>query len=133
MTLEALKDFDNFYYYGQGDLKDEIKSDVYQVAIQNIRSLYYNRANDSAGIDQYINTPNTIAQTILIPYNVVSALSSRNLYVGNGQNNTKDRRVAVSQNYIRVKNSENFIEVALYYIPLVDTKGAESATIKILT
>lgn len=130
--IEALKDFDIFYYHGQGDLLDEIKSDVYQVVTQPIKSLYYNRTNDSAGIDQYENMPNTIAQVVLIPYSIVSALSSRNLYVGDGQNSTKDRRVAISQNYIKVSNKENEMDIKVFYIPLINTKNSETETIKIL-
>jgi len=130
MSIEQLKDFDNFFYYGQGDLKREIESDIHSIVNQNVRSLYYNRDNDSAGLDQYENTPNAIVQSVLIPYNVVSALSKRNVNVGNGQNGSKDRRIAVSQNSVKIDNKENFIDVSIFYIALFDIANTQNTTAK---
>jgi len=118
MSVEELKDFDNFFYYGDGDLGMEIESDIHQIVNQNIRSLFYNRNNDSAGIDEYENTPNTIILSVLIPYNIVSALSKRNIHVGDGQNGTKDRRIAVSQNSVKMVNSKNNIDISIFYVLL---------------
>lgn len=130
MNIEQLKDFDNFYYYGQGDLKREIESDIHAIVNQNSRSLSYNRSNDSAGLDQYENTPNAIVQSVLIPYNIVSALSKRNVNIGDGSNGSKDRRIAVSQNSVKVDNKENFIDVSIFYIALFDIAETQNTTAK---
>jgi hypothetical protein len=132
MNIEQLKDFDNFYYYGQGDLKREIESDIHAIVNQNSRSLFYNRSNDSAGLDQYENTPNAIVQSVLIPYNIVSALSKRNINVGDGSNGSKDRRIAVSQNSVKIDNKENFIDVSIFYIALFDIAETQNTTAKFL-
>lgn len=129
MTIEELKDFDNFYYYGQGNLEMETKSDIHQIVNQNNRSMFYNRDKDSAGIDAYENTPNTIIQSILIPYNIVSALSKRNTYVGNGQENTKDRRIAISQNSIKIKSDRNSIVISIFYVALININSIQNTTI----
>lgn len=132
-SIEQLKDFDNFFYYGQGDLKREIESDIHSIVNQETRSLYYNRDNDSAGLDQYENTPNSIVQSVLIPYNIVSALSKRNVNVGNGQNGSKDRRIAVSQNSVKINNKENFIDVSIFYIALFDIADTQNTIAKFST
>lgn len=129
MSIERLKDFDNFYYYGQGDIVDEIESDIHQVVVQNSRSLFYNRSNDSAMVDEFENTPNTIVQSVLIPYSIVSALSRRNTYVGNGQDDTKDRRIVLSQNSIKVRASGSNIGISIFYIALININNVQKTTV----
>jgi len=130
MSVEQLKDFDNFFYYGSGDLGMEIESDIHQVVNQNSRSLYYNRSNDSAGLDEYENMPNTIILSVLIPYSIVSALSRRNTYVGNGQDKTKDRRIILSQNSIKIKNKETDVDISVFYIPLSNISNTQKTVVK---
>lgn len=129
--INVLKDFDNFYYYGQGNTGIETESDIHQIVNQNSRSLYYNRSNDSAGLDEYENSPNTIILSVLIPYNIASALSKRNTYVGNGQNGTKERRIVLSQNSIKVENNENNVDISLFYIALSNVNSVQKTIIKI--
>ena len=124
-SIEQIKDFDNFFYYGEGDLAMEIESDIHQIINQDSRSMFYNRNNDSAGLDEHENSPNTIILSVLIPYNIVSALSKRNTYVGNGQNGTKDRRVIVSQNSIKIKNSGNNVGISVFYISLSNVNNTQ--------
>lgn len=133
MSIERLKDFDNFYYYGQGDIVDETESDIHQTVTQNSRSMFYNRSNDSAGLDEFENTPNTISQSVLMPYSIVSALARRNTYVGNGQDNTKDRRVVVSQNSIKTRANGNNIEISVFYIALVNINSVQKTTVSLST
>ena len=126
--VSELKDFDNFFYYGQGDLSRETRHDVLLTLLQPGRSLYYSRDLDSAGIDGFENSPNTIGLTVLIPYNVVKALAKRNQFVGNGDGGTVDRRVAVSQNTVRVRSNKNVgeLNVTVQYVPLANlNEGTE--------
>lgn len=129
--VSELRDFDNFFYYGQGDLARETKHDVLLTLLQPGRSLYYSRELDSADIDGFENTPNTIALAVLIPYNVVKALAKRNQFVGNGDDGTVDRRIAISQNIVRVRSNKNTgeLNVSVHYLPLVNlNEGAEVST-----
>ena len=126
--VSELKDFDNFFYYGKGDLARETRHDVLLTLVQPSRSLYYSRSLDSAGIDRFENHPNTIVLTVLLPYAVVRALSKRNQFVSNGDGDTKDRRVAVSQNLVRVRPEGNTgdLNVNVQYVPLSNlNEGAE--------
>lgn len=133
MSVEELKDFDVFYFHGEGDLGTEIASDIQQLVIQPNRSLFYNRNNDSAGVDEYENVPNTLVQQILIPYNVALAISKRNTYVGDGTGNTKDRRVVVSQNTVKFESNQGELDISVFYIPLFNINARENATVKIPT
>lgn len=133
MSIEELKDFDNFYYCGKGDLSREIESDIHQVIEQNSRSLYYNRSNDSAGLDEFENMPNTIIQLVLIPYAITSTLAKRNTYVGNGQDGTKDRRIAMSQNSVNIKTDKNNMEVSVGYIALADINNIQKTVANLPT
>ena len=132
MSFEQLQDFDYFFYYGELGLQEEIRSDLYQLVMQPGRSLFYNRGNDSAGLDQYEGSPNAIVQMILIPYNIVNAISRRNTYVGDGQNNTRDRRVVASQNTVKIMNSENQVDVSVFYIPLFNINNGQQITTRLI-
>jgi len=129
--MSDLSDFDIFYYYGQNDLQMEIESDIQQNVVQGTRSLFYNRSNDSSGLDEFENIPNAITQTIIIPYNVVAALAKRNTYVGDGQNGTRDRRIVISQNTVKLRTDGNMIDISVFYIPLFNINAAQATTIKL--
>ena len=118
--IAVLRDFDHFYYYGQGNLSTEIKTDVFHNILQKKRSLYYNRSYDSAGVQEYENTPNTIFLAISLPYDIVLSLSKRNATVSNGTNGNPDRRIAVSQNSIRLTQDGGEVDVIVSYVNLFD-------------
>ena len=71
---DQLRDFDNFFYYGYGNLEDETKSDVMVTVVQPKRSLYYSRNLNSAGVSDYENYPNSMIKQVLIPYDIVISL-----------------------------------------------------------
>lgn len=125
---EQLKDFDNFFYYGYGKIEDETKSDVMCILTQHKRSLFYSRNLNSAGISDYENYPNSMIKQILIPYDIVIALSKRNQYVSNGRNGTKDRRIAISQANIRIEEKKFETKITVLYIPMADFKTTQSVS-----
>ena len=125
-SIDTLSDFDMFFYYGQNDLDLETRHDIMLNLMQPKRSLLGNRALDAAGIADYENTPVGINQQIKLPFDIVESVSRRNQYVSNGENGTKDRRVAVSQSSVRVE-SDNMgnVSVTVLYIPLTNFKQTE--------
>lgn len=129
--IARLKDLDNFFFYGQGELADEVKGDLLQLLVQPKRSLLYSRDRNSAGLESYENGPTTVSAQILIPYDVVAAVSRRNFTTGNGQNGTKERRIATSQGQVRVEQDRGQLDVSVFYIPFFDlkTKGTVSTTV----
>ena len=124
----VIDDFDIFFYYGQNELELETRSDLLANLTQAKRSLFYNRNLDSAGIPDYENMPEGLALRINLPYDVVNSLSRRNQFVSNGENGTRDRRVAVSQSTIRIEANSNIgnIDITVLYVPLADFKQSES-------
>ncbi len=115
-----LRDFDNFLYYGSGDLGRETRHDIALLIIQPSRSLFYSRALDSAGIDTYENAPNAIGLRILVPYNIVRMTSKRNGQVSNGDAGGVDRRVALSQNTVSIEQNGQNLDIRVEYIPLAN-------------
>ena len=122
-TLDALKDFDIFFYYGENDILSEIKSDVLANLLQPGRSLLFNRHLDSAGITKYENYPISVLLQTKIPYDIVNSLALRNQYVSNGEDDLPERRIAISQNNVRLdSDKKGNLEVTVYYVPLVTLK-----------
>ena len=130
MSFEQLRDPDYFFYYGENDLQDEIASDLQQLINQPGRSLFYNRSNDTARLDQYENTPNVFANTILIPYTIVDAIARRNTYVGDGQNGTRDRRIVASQNTVKAEMDGSQLNISIFYIPLFNINDGQQMTVE---
>lgn len=121
------QDFDVFFYYGQNDLPLETRSDVLANILQPKRSLFYNRSLDSAGVSAYENSPVGLTMRVNLPYDVVSSLSRRNQFVSNGENGTRDRRVAVSQSTVRIVARDNGnVDITVLYIPLADFNQTEN-------
>jgi hypothetical protein len=131
--ISQFKDFDNFFYYGYGNLEIETKSDIFQNIMQPKRSLFYDRDQDSAGISIYENKPNSLYMYVNLPYDIVTSLSKRNQVVSNGDNEYPDRRIATSQSIIEVKIENSQTYVTVNYIPLSDFRqtSAISAVISI--
>jgi hypothetical protein len=125
-SIDTLSDFDMFFYYGQNDLDLETRHDIMLNVMQPKRSLLGNRSLDAAGVQDYENTPVGINQQIKLPFDIVESISRRNQYVSNGENGTKDRRVAVSQSSVRVE-SDNLgnVSITVLYIPMANFKQTE--------
>ena len=122
-----LTDFDLFFYYGQNDLEIETKSDLLALLLQPKRSLFYSRSLDAAGVKSYENIPDGLNLRINLPYDIVNAVAKRNQFVSSGENGAKDRRVAVSQNTIRLQgDNQGNIDVSVLYIPLADFRQSQS-------
>jgi len=126
-SVDILRDFDMFFYYGQNKLELETKSDLMQNLMQSKRSLFYNRALDSSGIKDYENMPEGLTLSINAPYSIVKSLSRRNQFVSNGEGDLPDRRVAVSQSTIRIEISNTGeVRMTVLYIPLADFKETQT-------
>jgi len=131
-SVSTLKDFDIFFYYGKNDLETETKSDLLANIIQTKRSLFYDRALDSAGAGDFENVPEGLALRINLPYDIVNSLAKRNQFVTDGQNDSRDRRVAVSQSLISVEGQNNGnINVSVSYRSMSNFKQTESIQINL--
>jgi hypothetical protein len=127
--MNVLQDFDNFFFYGQNDLQQENESDLLAGCVQPARSLYYNR-QDAAGINEKENHPDAISTQFLTRFNIVSWVAYRNGQVSDGQNNTLDRRLAVSQNSVNIKtDGKGNLSVSILYIPFSDFKTPQNLKI----
>ena len=115
--LSELGDMDMFFYHGQVELDVEIEHDIIAGLIQPKRSLYYNR-QDGAGVHEYEGHPNTIALDVGLRYDIINWIARRNLTVGDGNSNTKDRRVLASQSAIKILREGQNIDIQVLYIPL---------------
>lgn len=113
--------WDVFFYYGQNDIELENRFDVYQVLMQPERSLFYNR-RESAGLEKYENNPNTISLQVFAKFSIANALAYRNFIVTDGSNNTKDRRIAVSQEAIGFYPKDGELDITLLYFSLYNYK-----------
>lgn len=125
---EKLKDFDNFFYYGLGNLDDEIKSDLFVLLLQPQRSLFYSRDRNSAGIFKYENLPGGVNMEIGIRFDIISAIGKRNLSVSA---NNPNRQVAASQSEIIINQERGQVDVTVPYIPLKDFRQSDSITIPV--
>lgn len=125
--IRILKDFDLFLYYGQNDLDIETKHDVMLNLMQPKRSLFYNRALDSAGVPDYENMPEGLIIRVDLPYTIVDSLSRRNQFVSNGENGSRDRRIAPSQSEVIVNfdSKTGNVDVSVYYFPLANFKQTQ--------
>jgi len=121
-----LKDFDNFFYYGMGNLDDEIKSDMLLLMLQPSRSLFYSRDRNAAGITKYENWPQSVNMEIAMRFDIVQAIGQRNLDVSA---NDPNRQVAASQSEIIINQRRGEVDVTIPYIPMKDFRKSDSITI----
>jgi len=111
-------EWDTFFYYGLGDLENEIKQDIINGTSTSKNKLFFNRA-DSAGINDFENVPSGLAIEIGLKFSIVEWLAYRNTYIGDGNNGRKERRLATSQNEISVnldKGNTGNIDINIFYI-----------------
>jgi hypothetical protein len=124
--IDKITDFDNFFYHGTGNLDDEIKSDLMITMLQPKKSLYYSRNDNSAGIKEYENQPQSVNLDIGLRYDIVSAIGKRNLNVSR---DTPNRQVAASQSQIVITRSGDTVDISILYLPLKDFRKPDSLTI----
>lgn len=115
-SISKLSSWDIFFYYGQNDLDLEIESDLMNLCLQPVRSLYYNNS-DSSGVSGYENYPNEFNLQINLRYSIANGVARRNQIISDGSNGYPDRRIAVSQFSISIKQVPNGINIAVLYIP----------------
>ena len=102
--FENTSPWDTFFYYGKGELENEIQYDIFEFLMQMKRTYFYFR-NGSGGIPQYENMPSSLL-FFIAKYEIASALAYRNTYVSNGSDGSKDRRVAVSQSGVEMSQKD---------------------------
>lgn len=119
--ITELNNFDNFFFYGLNDISKEIETDLYIGLVQPKRSLFYDR-NFGSGIVEYENYPNTVAMQVGLRYQVSAHVARENQRISDGSGGSKDRRVAVSSNSIRVEHKGQELNISVFYIPYKDYK-----------
>lgn len=129
--MNDLADFDMFFYYGQNDILDEIQSDINIMLAQPKRSLFYSRSYGAAGVQEYENAPNAVNIAVSVPYDIVKEISKRNSIVSNGQDGGPDRRVAISQNTIKIEQDKDTLNIKVLYIPFVSLGTPQVASVDI--
>jgi hypothetical protein len=95
------KEWDMFFYYGQSNASDEIRQDILNGVATSKKKLFFNRS-DSAGVNDFENAPSGLAIEIGLKFAIIEWLAYRNTYTGTGTNGSKERRVASSQNEIKI-------------------------------
>jgi len=121
IEAQTLSSFDNFFYYGKNDFNTEIESDLMQVAIQPKRSMLYNR-QFGAGVSDRENYPNAISLQIGLRFDIANAIAYRNGVVSDGENDTRDRRIAASQFSLEFVQNAGNLDIRIYYFSFANTK-----------
>ncbi len=123
-------DWDYFFYSGkQLDLDAQIRSELTQGLMQRLGVLFFHRSN-AAGIPSEENTPNTATGTIATKYRIAKWIGERNLEVSIDAAD-RDRRVAASQDWIKIKLDGPKKEIIVRYIPLYDSENYSEKEITI--
>lgn len=117
-----------FFYYGQGDLLDEIQDDLMCLMLEPAGGGSYFR-NWGVGLQKYENEVSQLLLQVGLRYDIAESIAARNQYVSNGQDGTKDRRVICSQQTIDViKTSDESRSVVVRYVPAVDIRAVQQVT-----
>jgi hypothetical protein len=127
MSQDVNVSWDDFFYYGKQDIRIENQNDLWIGILNDSRIYLYNR-QDSVGIQE--NLPIGFASYLLLRYNITKWVAYRNSYVVNGKNNTKDRRIAASQDSIDVKFPDQNkysgkIDLSLLYYNFFDLENPQ--------
>jgi hypothetical protein len=127
MSQDVNVSWDDFFYYGKQDIRIENQNDLWIGILNDSRIYLYNR-QDSVGIQE--NLPIGFASYLLLRYNITKWIAYRNSYVVNGKNNTKDRRIAASQDSIDVKFPDQSkysgkIDLSLLYYNFFDLENPQ--------
>lgn len=123
--------WESFFYYGNDTLENETLYDMTELLMQPKRSLYYFRRG-SGGLNLYENNPNGLALSIFMRYEITSAIGYRNTIVVAGENGFRDRRVAVSQQSIKIIPAGNNVDVDVLYFLFADFEKPRSNSFKLL-
>lgn len=115
--MSDISDIDNFFYYGVNDLTNELRHDIVQGVMQPRNTLFYGR-EFGAGATDFENYPNGLFLQVYLRYSIVDFIARRNRQVSDGTDGTRDRRVAVSHNSIRIEyTNEGNVNVDIFYVP----------------
>jgi len=124
-TLDQLGSFDLFFNYGANDLDLEIESDLVMGLLQPKNSLFGFRSF-GAGVSEKENYPNTVSLSVGLKYDIALHVAKQNLIVSS-QN--PDRRVATSQNSIKINQSGGNLDVQVLYIAYKDYRKSSSISL----
>lgn len=131
MEFSRASDIDNFFFYGEGDLDDEIEVDVWMGLMQPKRSLFYFRS-EGCGVSERENFPNSLAMQVGIRYDVANWAANRNAIIGDGSSDGKDRRVVISQNSVSFVVNSGDLDIEVAYIPFKDVKNRGRIVIPVI-
>lgn len=116
-SISKYKNSDSFFYYKTNSLEEQAKADLIRICLQRKRKMFYNRS-EGCDIDDKENYPNTLSLQVDIRYSIASAIARYNQFVSDGEGNSIDRRIAVSQNSISFlrKDLDTLCVSILYYL-----------------
>jgi hypothetical protein len=121
----------NFFYWGQVPLTDEIQDDILVGMVQGKRTLFYDRSY-GGGIPDYENAPMNLATFIAIRYEAAKLFATRNLVVTSGNGGYPDRRALTSQAQVQIQqDSESGLTVTIGYILMSDITRKQSVSLPI--
>lgn len=109
--------WDMFFYYGLHPLEEETSYDLHEFLFSYTRELFYFRLG-SGGVYSYENYPIGYS-FFMLKYKLAYALSYRNTYVSNDINTGKDRRIAISQDTIKISSpGVGEVDIVIGYVLL---------------
>lgn len=120
-TPYELSDINIFFGYGSLDLELETEHDINWGLMQPRNSMFYDR-RDAAGIVDYENWPSALWLLVLLKYEIMAWNAYRNNVVGDGVDGRKERRVAMSQDYISIEADGPELNIDVEYIPYTKTR-----------
>jgi hypothetical protein len=122
-------DFLFFYAENELDYRDACLHDIYEIALQPNRSMYYFR---EYGAGQRYNFPVSLTERIMIPFNIANAIAKRNLYVSDGSGGIPDMRIATSQDAISFSVDDmGNIDITVLYFLYADLRDRQSARLQV--
>lgn len=129
--LSSKSAWEAFFYYGEIDQEDESLYDLHELLLQQKRSLFYFR-RAGGGVSEYENVPSSIMLS-LAKAEIANAIAYRNSYVSDGSDGLRDRRIAVSQEYIDIKQVDlGEINVEIYYFLYKDFQDPKANSFKLV-
>jgi hypothetical protein len=113
MSVQETSSSDLFFYYGT-DVEKECESELLNLVMNPRGAMMYNRRY-GAGASDFENYPNGFSMQVVLRYQIADAVAYRNSTVTDGSNNTIDRRIAVSQNFISFIPNNGELDINILY------------------
>lgn len=129
-SLQQLADIDIFFYYGDNDLGLEVEAELLRGILQPKKSMFYNR-DEGAGVFEYENRPSGLTIDVGLRYDIANWVSVNNTRVTDGSEGYPDRRIAVSQNTIKIDRKNGQMDISVLYIPFFNYQKPNVASVQV--